>query len=164
MTGTFWFLLSLLLALILQIVQMPDALAMARPIWPLLVIGYWALYAPQTPAILAAWVLGLFCDVLLNAPLGQYALGLVVVAFLIRRLSGIYVLFPIWQAALALLPIWALFVFLMFWIDGLTRHAADPTLRWLPIVSTTLVWPLFAGLLDSLRARRKRDLNRMRLP
>lgn len=164
MIATLGFFASLVLALMLQIVDMPEWAAVARPAWPLLVIGYWALYAPNAPAIAAAWLLGLCCDVLLSAPLGQHALGLVVVAYVIRRLSGIYILFPIWQAALALVPIWALYVFLMFWIDGLTRHAADSTLRWMPIISTTIAWPICAGLLDSFRARRTRDLNRMRLP
>ena len=164
MSGSIGFLVSLLLALILQIVQLPDWAALVRPIWPLLVIGYWALYAPGSPALIAAWLLGLCLDVLLNAALGQHALGLVVVAFLIRRLRGIYVLFPIWQATLALAPVWSLYVFLMFWIDGLTRHTADNDLRWLPILSTTLVWPIATGLLDSFRASRARRRNRMRLP
>ncbi|MDP3295389.1 MAG: rod shape-determining protein MreD [Nevskia sp.] len=163
MNGALVFIGSLLLALTLQIVQLPDWAALARPAWPLLVIGYWALYAPNSPAIAAAWVLGLCCDVLLNAALGQHALGLVVVAFLIRRLRGTLILFSGWQIALALAPIWALDVFLMFWIDGLTRHAADTNLRWLPILSTTLVWPLVAGLFDSIRSRRARR-NQMRLP
>lgn len=164
MTGALGFVGSLLLALMLQVVDLPDWAAVARPIWPLLVLGYWALHAPHSPAILAAWLLGLCCDVLLTTPLGQHALGFVVVAFLIRRLGGIYILFPTWQAAFALAPIWALYVFLMFWIDGLHRHAADAALRWLPIISTTLLWPLSTGLIDSFRSRRARDLNRMRLP
>ena len=164
MNATILYLATLVMALMLQIVQLPDWAALGRPVWPLLVLGYWALYTPSAPAIVSAWLLGLCCDVLLTAPLGQHALGYVVVTFLIRRLSGIYILFPTWQAAFALAPIWALYVFLMFWIDGLTRHTADPTLRWLPILSTTMLWPVYAGLLDSLRARRSRDLNRMRLP
>lgn len=163
MNGTLIFLGSLLLALMLQIVQLPEWAAMARPAWPLLVIGFWALYAPTSPAIAAAWVLGLCCDVLLNAALGQHALGFVVVAFLIRRLRGTLILFSSWQVALALAPVWALYIFLMFWIDGLARHVADVNLRWLPILSTTLVWPLTAGLLDSILSRRARR-NRMRLP
>lgn len=164
MTAALGFVFSLVLALMLQITDLPDWAALARPVWPLLVLGYWALYAPNTPAIAASWLIGLCCDVLLTAPLGQHALGFVVVTFLIRRLSGIYILFPTWQAALALAPIWALYVFLMFWIDGLNRHAADPTLRWLPILSTTLMWPIYAGIVDSMRARSDRDRNRMRLP
>lgn len=164
MNGSLAFLGSLLLALILQIIQLPDWAALARPVWPLLVLGYWALYTPGAPAIAAAWLLGLSCDVLLNTPLGQHALGLVVVASLIRRLRGVLILFPAWQTAMALAPIWTLYVFLMFWIDGLTRHTADSDLRWLPIVSTTLLWPIIAGLLDSFRASRARRRNRMRLP
>jgi rod shape-determining protein MreD len=164
MSRAFSFAFSLALALLLQIVELPDSLALARPNWPLLVIGYWALYAPQMPSIVAAWFLGLCCDVLFNAALGQHALALVIAATLIARLRGIYILFPLWQAALALAPIWALYTFLMFWMDGLTHHAAEPALRWLPVLSTTLLWPIFAGVFDGLRIRRARDLNRLRLP
>ncbi len=117
------FLFSLLLALVLQMVQLPDA--DRRPFRPLLLaltLAYWAVYAPEMPALLAAWLLGLCCDVLYGAPLGQYALGLVTVAYAARRLSDTLLAFPLWQATLALVPVWALYIFLMFWIDGLTHH------------------------------------------
>ena len=158
------FVLSLGFALMMQIIELPDSISFLRPNWPLLVIGYWALYAPQMPSLIGAWIIGLCCDVLFSSALGQHALTLLIAAALITRLRGIYVLFPLWQAALALAPVWALYTFLMFWIDGLTHHAAEPALRWLPVISTTLVWPLFAGVLDGLRIRRTRDLNRLRLP
>ncbi len=158
------FLFSLLLALLLQIVELPDALAALRPQWPLLVIGYWALYAPQMPSLLAAWLLGLCCDVLFNSALGQHALALVLSVFVISRLRGAYVQFPLWQAALALAPVWALYTFVVFWIDGLTHHSAEPALRWQPVLSTTLTWPLFAGLFDGLGRRRPHDRNRLTLP
>ncbi len=164
MIGALGFLASLVLALMLQVVDLPEWAALARPDAPLMIIGYWALYVPEAPAVAAAWLLGLCCDVLFSAPLGQHALGLVVAAVLIRRLAGIYTLFPIWQAGLALIPVWGLYAFLMFWIDGLTRHAADATLRWLPIASTTIAWPICAALLDTVRARRARRRSRMRLP
>lgn len=158
------FLLSLGFALTMQIIELPDALVFLRPNWPLLVLGYWALYAPQMPSMVAAFVVGLCCDVLFSAPLGQHALVLVLTTALITRLRGLLTALLVWQAALALAPVWVLYSFLMFWIDGLTHHSAEPLLRWLPVLSTTLVWPLFAGLLSGLQLRRSRDLNRLRLP
>ena len=150
------FLLSLVVALVLQVIALPDAVAPFRPLVLALTLAYWAVYAPEMPALLAAWLLGLCCDVLYGAPLGQYALGLVTVAYAARRLSDTLLAFPLWQATLALIPVWALYIFLMFWIDGLTHHPADPLRRWLPLIATSLLWPLIAGLLGDVRSRRSR--------
>ena len=72
---------------------------------------------------------------------------------LFRSLS----LYPVWQEAVALTPVWLLYVFLMFWIDGATGHRADPWLLWLPLLTTGLSWPLvFAGL-RTLHRRSQHD-------
>ncbi len=152
---TFW--LSLLLALLLQMIALPEAVASARPMWVPLVLGYWALTEPRVPVLFTALLLGLAMDVLFNSVLGQNALGLILSTFLVMRLRGIFILFPLWQATLALIPVWAAYALLMFWIDGLTHHQADPWLRWLPALSTTLFWPLVFGLLDALVRRRDRE-------
>jgi rod shape-determining protein MreD len=150
------FVLSLFVALLLQMIALPDVLAPFRPLWLPLTLGYWALYATELPVLLVAWLLGLCCDVLYGTPLGQYALGMVTVAYAVRRLRGTLLVFPLWQNMLALIPVWALYTFLMFWIDGLTHHPADPLQRWLPVLTTSLLWPLAVGLLGELRGRRNR--------
>lgn len=152
------FLLSLLLALLLQLVALPDLLEPARPLWLPLILGYWAMFVPEMPVLAVAWIAGLLCDVAYDAPLGQYALGLVTVAFLLRRLRGTLLVFPLWQATLALAPAWAVYAFLMFWIDGLTHHSADAARRWLPVLSTTLLWPFVAGLLNGIVQPRNRSV------
>ena len=78
-------------------------------------------------------------------------------AYFVGRFRGSLLVFPMIQALLlGLLPIWGLYVFLMFWIDGLTHHQADALRRWLPLATSTLVWPLAALLLGSLRNDRNR--------
>lgn len=145
------FLASLLLGLCLQLVVLPDSLSAARPLWLPMILAYWALREPHLPALLPAFLIGLMLDVLFVAPLGQHALGLVVLSYLVVRLRSFFIMFPLWQATLALVPAWALFCFLMFWVDGATRHAPDIWLRWLPAVSTTLLWPLLWSLMELFR-------------
>ncbi|QHS10517.1 rod shape-determining protein MreD [Sinimarinibacterium sp. NLF-5-8] len=142
---------SLLIALMLQMVQLPDLLAAARPIWPALVLAYWALREPRLSMLLPAFMLGVIQDVIFGTVLGQHALSLLVVVYLVERLRSILILFPLWQATLVLLPLWALYSFLMFWIDGMTHHQADAWLRWLPVLSTTLFWPLLYSSMELLR-------------
>jgi rod shape-determining protein MreD len=145
------FLFSLLIALMLQLVVLPDWLAAARPMWIPLLLAYWALRANRLSTLLAGFGVGLACDVAYGSVLGQHALGFVLVGYLVERLRAYFVLFPLWQATLALIPAWLAYTFLMFWIDGVTQHRGDPWLRWLPVVSTTLFWPLVYTLMELIR-------------
>ncbi|HEY0975756.1 MAG TPA: rod shape-determining protein MreD [Solimonas sp.] len=145
------FIVSMLLALLLQLVPLPDWLGAARPLWPALFLAYWALREPRISTLFSGFVTGLALDVLFGTVLGQHALGLVLVVYFVERLRGIFVLFPLWQATFALIPVWAAYCFLMFWIDGSTQHQANVWLRWLPVLSTTLFWPLVFSVMELLR-------------
>lgn len=138
--ASFW--LSLLIALFLQLAALPDAVAAARPLWISLVLAFWALSEPRVPALLAAFVFGIVLDVLYNSVLGQHATGLVLLVYFMARLRGVFVLLPLWQSTVALIPAWAGYCLLMFLIDHLTRHIADPWLRWTPALTSVLAWPL----------------------
>lgn len=145
------FLFSLLVALVLQLIRLPDLLAAARPAWVPLILAYWALREPRISTLFSAFFVGLLMDVLFGTALGQHSLGLVLVVYIVERLRGIFILFPLWQATFALIPAWVLYSFLMFWVDGTTHHSADPWLRWLPTLSTTLFWPLLFSMMEALR-------------
>lgn len=146
--------LGLLVAVTLQLVALPDWMRLARPYWIPLMLSYWALSEPRAASLLGAFIAGLAVDVAFAAPLGQHALASVIVVYLIHRLRPIFILFETWQAALALIPIWALHAFLLFWVDGVTGHSADPWLRWAPVASTALVWPPLHLLMHSLLRER----------
>lgn len=151
------FILSLIAALLLQLVQLPEFLSGARPMWLPLILAYWALTESRTHVLLGAFILGLCADVCFGTTLGQHELALVLVAYFVTRLRPIFVLFPLWQATLALIPIWFGYSFLMFWIDGVTNHRADLWLRWLPVATTSLFWPLVFALLEIVRGGRREE-------
>lgn len=151
------FFASLLLALLFQLIQLPELLAAARPMWVPLVLAYWALREPRISTLFPAFAAGLTLDVLFGTTLGQHSLGLVLVVYIVERLRSIFILFPLWQATFALIPAWALYSFLMFWVDGATRHTPEIWLRWLPVLSTSLLWPLLWSLMELLRAPGEED-------
>ena len=146
-------------SLVLQLVALPEAVAAFRPQWVALTIAWWAFASSDRPVLPIAWIAGLALDVLFNSLLGEHALALVTVAFLVRRLRSTLILFSPLQISLALIPVWVVYAFLMFWIDGLSHHTAVPALRWLPVISSSLLWPIAAGFMDRLRA----EPNRRRL-
>ncbi|HSW15284.1 MAG TPA: rod shape-determining protein MreD [Solimonas sp.] len=151
------FVFSLLIALMLQLIMLPEWLAAARPLWIPLMLSYWALREPRLSPLLPAFVAGICCDALFGSVLGQHALGFVLVTYLVARLRAFFVLFPLWQATLALIPAWIAYAFLMFWLDGLTKHRGDAWLRWLPVISTTLFWPLVYTLMELIRQPPEED-------
>ncbi|MBI2383915.1 MAG: rod shape-determining protein MreD [Gammaproteobacteria bacterium] len=149
---------SALVALLLQLIELPHWLALFRPQIVPMVMAYWALVTPQqATGLFGAWLLGLVLDVLLGTAFGQHALGLVLVVFAVKQARNFLVLFPMWQVGVALLPLWLLYVFLMFWIDGATQHQADPWLRWLPVITSAAFWPAVASVLGGLRRRERED-------
>lgn len=149
--------LSLFIALVLQLFELPYFLAVLRPLWVPLVLVYWVMAIPQPSGLLTAWITGLMLDVLLGSALGQHALGLTLLVFTALQLRGLLALYPPWQEAVALMPVWLLYCFLMFWIDGATDHRADPWLRWTPVITTSLCWPLVVTLLNRSRRRAQHD-------
>jgi rod shape-determining protein MreD len=149
--------LTLLAAIVLQLFELPYGLAGLRPLWVPLALVYWAMVIPQPTGLLPAWIVGLLLDVLLGSVLGQHALGLTVIVFVTLQLRGILSLYPVWQEAFALTPVWLLYTFLMFWIDGATGHRADAWLQWGPIVTTVLCWPLVFAVLNNVRRQSQRD-------
>ena len=151
------YVLSLIIGLCLHLVVLPNALSAARPLFLPMILAYWALREPQLPALLPAFAIGLLMDVLFGAPLGQHALGLIALLYIVVRLRSFFIMFPLWQATLALIPAWSLFCFLMFWIDGATRHTPEVWLRWLPAVSTSLCWPLLWSLMELFRSPSEED-------
>lgn len=151
------YLISLLFGLLLQFIVLPDALTLARPMWiPLLLVG-WTLNAPQLPNLLMALLLGLCMDVMLNCPLGQHALGLLVLVYIVARLRKTLVVYPHWQITVALVPLWAGYALLMAVIDERAHHLATPSLRWWPLLPTTLLWPVIDVWLTLLDHRHPAD-------
>lgn len=148
------FLLSLLIALGLQFFPLSPSLSNGRPLWIPLVLGYWALYGPNVSVVGAAALLGLACDTLQDAPLGQHVLGLTLLVYTLIRLRPVLGLYPIWQVTLLLLPIWLLYTLLMFVLDGMARHPSALLGRLLPTATSLLAWPLVMVVLEMLRGKR----------
>lgn len=148
---------TLAVALVLQLIELPYALALVRPMFVPLVLVYWAMVVPQPTGLATAWIVGLMLDVLLGSVLGQHALGLTLIVFITLQARGILSLYPIWQEALALTALWLLYSLVMFWIDGATSHRADPWLLWLPALATGPCWPIAFVLLNALNRRAQHD-------
>lgn len=143
---------ALILAFVLMLIPLPPWAAIARPaLYPAAVL-FWALTEPRRVGVITAWLAGLPLDVMFNTPLGQHGLALALAAFAVLKLRDLLLAFPIWQQGIVLLPVFALYEFTLFWIDGVNGREVETLWRWLPVLSTGVVWPFWCVLLERFAA------------
>lgn len=146
-------LLAIVLALLLTIVPLPDAVSPFRPDWVALTLIYLILNLPRTWGVGSAWMIGIVLDVARGTLLGQHALALCFVAYLTVRFHLQLRQFPLSQLTATVFALLALYQFILFWINGVAGVHANATTYWGPVLSGTVVWPLLAMLLASLHQR-----------
>ncbi len=146
-------LLSLLVALALSIVPLPEAIAPLRPEWVLLVLVYWGMAFPRRVGILVAFVTGLFLDVLHHHLLGQNALTLSLAMFVVLQIYPRMRVFPVWQQAVAVASLVAFTRLLQIWIQGATGLPPDSIWYWSPVITSALLWPVVYHILRDARRR-----------
>ena len=146
--------ITVVIGLLIAIVPLPDTLRPWRPDFLLLLVIYWSLSAPRIAGLSFAWLSGLLIDVLSGTILGQHALAFLLVAFLTHKFQLRMRIFPIWHQTLTVFMLLALYQFVVFWIDGIVGPGITTWLRWLPVLTGALAWPILVAVLDTLNRRR----------
>lgn len=144
---------SLVLALVLGLLPLPMAIAPLRPYWLALVVAYWVLEEPERAGLGFAFLAGLAADLVFGSLLGEQALRLVILAFILQRFRARMRFFPLSQQSLAIGAlllndrIVTAALHFMLGVPGL------PSLAWAAPAIGMLLWaPLFL-LVDMLRLR-----------
>lgn len=145
--------LSLIFGLMLTIMPLPGAADSFRPDWLALLVIFWTMQLPRTWSVGTAWIIGIVLDVSQGTLLGQHALTLCVVAFVTVRFHLLMRVFPLPQMTATVLPLLALYQFLLFWINGVAGIDAPSVTYWGPVISGTLVWPVVMMILSGMRYR-----------
>lgn len=151
--ASLWVLLSVLVASLLTVIAIPEAVRTLRPFWLALIVIYWTIEAPDRFAIGFAFALGLLQDVLVGTLLGEHAFRLAIVAFIVLRFRSRIRFFPMWQQALAVGVLLLNDRVVVLILRAISGEFAIDWQYWLsPIVGAAL-WPWVFLLLDDLRAR-----------
>jgi rod shape-determining protein MreD len=143
---------SLALALLLSVIPM-GLLDVGRPLWAALFLAYWALYLPGRAGLFSAWVLGLATDVLHGSLLGQNALILSLITFLVLSLQRRLQMFPVWQQSMVLLVVFGLAQLIQLWLNTLAGDRPPTLVFLLPALVSALIWPWLNLLLRGLQQR-----------
>lgn len=152
--GVFWaYWGSIVLALLLALLALPPALLPFKPFWLALVVVYWALEAPEKMTLGRAFALGLVGDLLTGSLLGEQALRLAVIAFIVLRLRSRMRFFPMLQQSLAVLALLVNDRIVLLTVRMFSGGGIPDWLFWLGPVVGTLAWPWMFLLFDIVRQR-----------
>ena len=140
-------------ALMLAIAPMPDWANAFRPDWVALTLIYWAMMLPRTYSVGTAWIVGIVLDVAQGTLLGQHAVALCLVVYVMVKFHLQFRVFPALQMSSTVFAILALYQFILFWINGVAGVNAPAVTYWGPVVTGALIWPLLTLFFSGVRHR-----------
>jgi rod shape-determining protein MreD len=146
---------SLLLALLLGLLPLPGLLQPLRPYWLALVLAYWVLEEPDKIGLGAAFALGLIADLVFGGLLGEQAMRLTILAFILDRFRARMRFFPLSQQALAIGGLLLNDRVVSAVIHLVLGAAQYPWTFWWAALPGMLLWAPLHFVLDALRLRRR---------
>ncbi len=146
-------LVSIVIAIMLMMMPLPDSVSAFRPDWVALIMIFWTMSVPRRVSVGVAWIVGIFVDVSQGTLLGQHALALCAVAYVTVKFHLLMRVFPLMQLTATIFALLALYQFLLFWINGVVGINAPSMSYWAPVISGTLIWPLVYTFVSGMRYR-----------
>jgi rod shape-determining protein MreD len=144
--------LSLLVALVLMILPLPDWAQIYRPNWMALVLIYWSMALPKRVGLWFAFFSGIILDTSLGTLLGQHTLALVVIVSLNLNFYQRIRVLALIQQAIYVFVLLLVNQVIVAWVEGILGRAT-PLLAFFsgPFIGM-LIWPwLFVVLRDIRR-------------
>ena len=148
---------TIILAIMLTVMPLPDWADPFRPDWVALTLVYWAMMLPRTWSIGSAWIVGIVLDVAQGTILGQHALALCFIIFITVRFHLLMRVFPMQQLTATVFAILTLYQFILFWINGVAGIDVPLVDYWGPVITGTILWPFVMALMSSLGMRTQRS-------
>ena len=142
---------SLVLALALTALPLPEWAAAWRPAWVASVLIYWCMALPQRVGLFAGWFCGLLLDVQQGTLLGLHALGMVLVAWLTIRFHQRMRLFPRARQAMLVGGYLLLYQAVVLLGNLALGLPAGGWRYWMPAFTSMLLWPWLFIVLRDLR-------------
>lgn len=134
--------LSLLVALVFQLLPWAGFGLMLRPDFILLVVIYWLFRAPHVVNIGVAWFAGVVMDLITGGLFGQFALAYAVVGFFAVSYQRRLILFNSWQQAAYVFVLLLLAQFIVLILKLLAGGEVPGWSYFLPSISGVLLWQL----------------------
>ena len=144
---------SIVVALLLTTLPLPEWATLWRPSWVALVVLYWCMAVPERVGIFIGWLLGLVLDVHSGTLLGQNALAMAVMAFVALCIHQRVRVLPLWQQGLSVFALVFIYNTVTLWVNGALGKPIEAVAYWsIPLMSMVL-WPWIFIILRDVRHR-----------
>lgn len=150
-----WFLIpgTFLLAIILTLLPMPGWAIWFRPAWILMVIIYWTMMLPYRVNVGTAWFMGILMDVLTGTLIGEHALALTIVTYLVLRMHTQLRMYPLLQQSLWVFVYVVVYQFILFCTQGFIGELPRTWLYWSSSFTSMLLWPWMYSIIRDYHRR-----------
>jgi rod shape-determining protein MreD len=144
---------SLVVALILMILPLPDWAQIYRPNWMALVLIYWSMALPKRVGLWFAFFCGIVLDTSLGTLLGQHAMGLVIIVFFNLNFHQRIRVLALAQQAIYVFALLLINQGVVAWVEGIMGRPT-PLLAFFsaPLVGM-LIWPWVFVILRDIRRK-----------
>ncbi len=145
--------LSLLVAVILAIMPLPEWAQLYRPDWVALVLIYWSMALPKHVGLWFAFFTGIILDVSQGTLLGQHTLALVVVVFINLNFYQRIRVLALVQQSIYVFALLLIDQVLVAWVEGIMGRPT-PLLAFFgaPFIGM-LIWPWMFVVLRDIRRK-----------
>ncbi|MCK4706492.1 MAG: rod shape-determining protein MreD [Gammaproteobacteria bacterium] len=145
--------LTIIAAFILSMMPLPDWAQAFRPDWVTLVLIYWVMALPANIGVTIAWCVGLMLDISHGALLGQHALGLVLVIYVVHSQHQRLRVASLVQQAIVIFILLLMKQAIVLWVSGIMGHPPDSWLYFMSSLTGALFWPWIYIILRDLRRK-----------
>ena len=145
--------LSLVVALILMILPLPDWVQIYRPNWVALVLIYWSMALPKRVGLWFAFFTGIILDTSQGTLLGQHTLALVIIIFVNMNFYQRIRVLALAQQAVYVFALLLINQVIVAWVEGIMGRPT-PLLSFFgaPLVGM-LIWPWVFVVLRDVRRK-----------
>jgi len=145
--------LSLLVALVLMIMPLPDWAQIYRPNWMALVMIYWSMALPKRVGLWFAFLCGIILDTSLGTLLGQHTLALVLIIAINTNFYQRIRVLALAQQAIYVFVLLLLNQVVVAWVEGFLGRST-PLLAFFgaPFIGM-LIWPWVFVVLRDIRRK-----------
>ena len=146
--GWGYILVTMLVAVLLTVIPVPDSIQHYWPDWITLVVFYWVLVLPAYLGVMFGWMNGLIEDIVTFSLLGQHALGKALVGTMAAIFYKKFRLFNFLEKIFLIFILQSINIGISAWTNHLAFDAPIDRILWQPALTTALIWPLVSFLMD----------------
>jgi rod shape-determining protein MreD len=151
--GTLVIVASFAVAMLMNILPLPELINVFKPDWVALVLVYWVMAMPNRVGVLVGWLVGLFVDVLYGTLFGIHAMTFALVAYLIQMTYHRLRLFPRWKQSINISVVIGIHMLLGVTLRSFVSSVSVTYVYWLPLIGVLLFWPWVFVLLRDVRRK-----------